>query len=571
MRNRLKESGHSVLTQAMQALAIASVLALGVPSTLAAPATGKISKDLLLVRSGSTADVIVQFRNAPGDSEIAGITARGAKLKRTLRNVRAAVFSVPASALAALSNNPEVVYVSPDREVAGRMEFAGPAVGADHAFNSGWTGSGIGIAIIDSGINPEHPDIKGRIAYSESFIAGDTRTDDPYGHGTHVAVVAAGNAAASTGPSFTLTFRGIAPRSHLINLRVLNANGEGSDAAVIAAIDRAIALKDVHAIRVLNLSLGRTIRESYTLDPLCRAVERAWRAGLVVVVAAGNNGRDNSMGTSGYGSISSPANSPHVITVGAMKDMGTVSRADDLMASYSSKGPTLLDQIVKPDLVAPGSFIVSGVTWDAMIRTRHPENVVPVMYYKVSSTSNTSTVYFRLSGTSMAAPIVAGGAALLLQKNPMLTPDQVKTRLMKTATKTFPESSVNMDPLTGATHTVTYDLFTVGAGYLDLRAALENTDLSAGAATSPRAVYDPADGNTSVMFEPGSAWDNAVIWGTAVVWGTNVIVNGDAVVWGTAVIWGTQLNGGFAVIWGSNSVWGSSQPFLEPVSIYGER
>jgi serine protease AprX len=171
----------------------------------------------------------------------------------------------------------------------------------------------------------------------------------------------------------------------------------------------------------------------------------------------------------------------------------------------------------------------------------------------------------------MAAPIVAGAAALLLQKNPALTPDQVKARLMKTATKTFPATSTNIDPLTGAALTVTYDLFTVGAGYLDIPAALNNTDLSGGPATSPRAVYDASDGSTSVLIEPGSVWDNAVIWGTAVVWGTNVVINGDAVVWGTAVIWGTDTSGGFAVIWGTNNLWGNTQAFPEAVSIHGER
>src|SRR5207244_11604340 len=113
------------------------------------------------------------------------------------------------------------------------------------------------------------------------------------------------------------------------------------------------------------------IRESYTLDPLCQAVQRAWESGLVVVVAAGNNGRDDSMGTAGYATITSPANSPYVITVGAMKDMGTAARGDDLIASYSSKGPTLIDHVVKPDLVAPGNVIVSALAPNAVIRDRY--------------------------------------------------------------------------------------------------------------------------------------------------------------------------------------------------------
>jgi serine protease AprX len=320
----------------------------------------------------------------------------------------------------------------------------------------------------------------------------------------------------------------------------------------------------------MNLSLGRGILEQYSLDPLCQAVERAWRAGIVVVVAAGNNGRDNSMGTSGYGTISSPANSPYAITVGAMKHMGTATRADDLMASYSSKGPTLRDQVVKPDLVAPGNLVVAGVTLDAGIRSQMPDNVVPVTYYKASSTLNTSSVYFRLSGTSIAAPMVSGAAALLLQKTPTLTPDQVKAVLMKTATKSFPATSSSTDPVTGELHQVTYDLFTVGAGYLDIPAALNNTELPVGAATSPRAAYDPSDGSTTIMFAADSIWSDAVIWGSAVVWGSNVILNGDAAVWGNAVIWGSQTSSGFAVIWGSDTVFPNADPFPLSVSSMGE-
>jgi serine protease AprX len=453
----------------------------------------------------------------------------------------------------------------------GNLEYAAPAVGADLAYNTGWNGTGIGIAIVDSGINSEHPDVKGRILRSENFVQGETTTDDPYGHGTHVAVTAAGNAMASTGNSYIVTFRGIAPRASLVNLRELNANGQGTDSAVIAAIDRAIQLKNEFNIRVLNLSLGRPIQEQYTLDPLCAAVERAWNAGIVVVVAAGNNGRDNSLGTSGYGTISSPGNSPYAITVGAMKDMGSVTRADDLMASYSSKGPTVLDQIVKPDIVAPGNLVIAGLSYGAALRTLMADNVVPVAYYRVSNNTSTSSMYFRLSGTSIAAPVVAGAAALVLQKTPTLSPDQVKVRLMKTATKNFPANSVSTDPITGATYNLTYDLFTVGAGYLDIQAALSSTDLPSGSAKSPRAVYDATRGSTTMQFEPGSVWTNAVIWGSAVIWGTNVVVNGDAVVWGSAVIWGSQSNSGFAVIWGSTAPQSASDPFPLGVSRKGEQ
>src|SRR5579885_3063506 len=107
--------------------------------------------------------------------------------------------------------------------------------------------------------------------------------------------------------------------------------------------------------------MGRPVFESYTQDPLCQAAEQAWKAGIVVVVAAGNSGRDNSRGTNGYATIQAPGNDPYVIAVGAMKTLGTASRNDDLIASYSSKGPTLIDHIVKPDLVAPGNHINSAL------------------------------------------------------------------------------------------------------------------------------------------------------------------------------------------------------------------
>ena len=142
--------------------------------------------------------------------------------------------------------------------------------------------------------------------------------------------------------------KGIAPNANLINFRVLDENGDGTESQVIAAIDQAIALASTYNIRVINLSVGRPVVESSAQDPLCQAVEAAWQAGIVVDVAAGNDGRDNSVGNNGYGTITSPGNDPFVITVGAMKDEGTPHRTDDMIASYSSKGPTGIDNYVKP-------------------------------------------------------------------------------------------------------------------------------------------------------------------------------------------------------------------------------
>ncbi len=513
----------------------------------------------------------MQFVTAPADADVTALDRQGAKLKTKFKNIRAGLFNATASSLAAIASDPRVAYISPDRPVSGALEFAEPTIGANTAFDYGWTGAGVGVAVIDSGIAADHLDLRYRVVYSQNFVAGESRVDDPYGHGTHVAGILAGNAVASTGPSYTKTFRGIAPKARIVNLRVLDASGHGVDSAVIQAIDRAIELKATYNIRVLNLSLGRSIGESYAQDPLCQAVERAWKAGIVVVVAAGNNGRDNSMGTKGYATITSPGNSPYVITVGAMKDMNTVIRGDDLIASYSSKGPTLLDHVVKPDTGAPGNVIVSALAPNASIKDVYPGNLVPLSYYRVNNTGNVSTSYFRLSGTSMAAPMVSGAAALLLQKQSDLTPDQVKARLMKTAAKAFPSSTVYADSSTGQSYESTYDLFTIGAGYLDVWAALSNSDVATGSAVSPTATYNDATQITSVVPAPGSVWNNTVVWGTDAVWGNNTVTNGNAVMWGTAVIWGTSTNEAFTVVWGTTVVWGANQPFPEIVSITGDR
>jgi serine protease AprX len=299
-------------------------------------------------------------------------------------------------------------------------------------------------------------------------------------------------------------------------------------------------------------------------EPLCQAVEAAYRAGIVVVVAAGNDGRDNSAGTNGYGTINAPANDPYVITVGAMKTMGTPSRADDEITTYSSKGPTLIDHIVKPDLVAPGNRIVSLYTAGLNLNHLYPGNEIPNSLYQTNGNSTASDTYYVLSGTSMAAPVVSGAVALMLQKSPRLNPDQVKARLMKTASKTFPAYTSYTDPTTGITYTSQYDAFTIGAGYLDIQAALSSTDLSYGVAKSPTAQYDPATNSVYFVNDSSAMWGNSALWGSSAVWGANVFVGsqsalwGSSAMWGNSAVWGSSTTQGFSALWGSSAMWGNS-------------
>jgi len=430
------------------------------------------------------------------------------------------------------------------------------------------------VAVIDSGIYSNHNDLKSasstssstsRVVYSQNFVPSTTSTSDAYGHGTHVAGIIGGNGYNSTCYNCAITFRGAAPNVKLINLRVLDQNGQGSDSSVIAAIDRAIALKSTYNIRVINLSLGRGVYESYQQDPLCRAVEKAWKAGMVVVVAAGNLGRDNSFGNQGYGTITAPGNDPYVLTVGAMKSMFTDTPADDQIATYSSKGPSAVDHVVKPDIVAAGNGRISLLaSTSASLYANNASTAVPKNFYQTGASSYASSNYYRLSGTSMATPEVSGTVALMLQKNPSLTPDQVKARLMKTASKNFSAYSTYTDPTTQVTYVEQYDIFTVGAGYLNVAAALSSRDLAsatAGSALSPTVVYNSSNGTVTLANQGSSViWGGSVLWGTSVVWGTSV--SGNSVLWGTSihgnsVLWGTSASAQ-SVLWGSSVLWGNT-------------
>lgn len=492
------------------------------------PKPPKISADLLNINPSSTVNVIVQWKNPLKQDQDQKILNLGGKTLTQLAHIKAGKYSVPAFALAELALDPNVAFISPDRPVKAKFDYSSTvaAVNANTAWDHGFTGAGVTVAVIDSGVNAS-PELgrKTPVVYNEDFtgtIPQSANVQDPkngpdhFGHGQHVAGIIASNAHGSSCGHCFRQIKGIAPDVKIVNLRALDDNGIGSDSSVIAAISRAIELKDTYDIKVINLSIGRPVYDSYTVDPLCQAVEQAWKAGIVVVVAAGNDGRDNSMSSNGYGTIDAPGNDPYVITVGAMKTMDTNDRTDDRIATYSSKGPSLIDHIVKPDIVAPGNQVVSLLADPHQtLAVQNPSNMVPVSYYQdTNNAKQLSPIYFTLSGTSMATPVVTGAVADLLQAHPNLTPDQVKARLMLTAYKTFPTSSTATDPTTGQSFVSYYDAFTIGAGYLDIAAALANTDVASGTAQSPSAVFNILAGTVDFQADPTSTWYLSTLTGS---------------------------------------------------------
>ena len=276
----------------------------------------KIAPDCETIPPSGNLAVIVQYINDPGVEEENAVANLGGSVRTRLHSIKADAVTLPHSTLERLAANPNVRYISKDRPVGARStvtitaaEYTVEPINAPAVWAKGYIGTNVGVAVLDSGISPD-PDLStdpvrllppgqptalkfanvpgevapgnnGRIAYSQNFVPGQNDANDHYGHGTHVAGLIAGNGAKSTGKNFFRTFYGAAPNANLINLRVLDANGAGTDSSVIAGIEAAISLKSTYNIRIINLSLGRPIWESYTLDPLCQAVEQADRKSVV--------------------------------------------------------------------------------------------------------------------------------------------------------------------------------------------------------------------------------------------------------------------------------------------------
>ncbi len=284
--------------------------------------------------------VVVQF-NGPMSGRLNSLLNRnGIRHKRHFENLNASSIELPASVVDELSSLNEVAFVSEDDEVM-PLGHVSSTTGADdvrtQANASGVScsldGTGMGIAILDSGIYAAHKSISSRLVFSKDFT-GENRVDDPYGHGTHVAAAAAGN-----GTLYNGSYAGIAPNANLINLRVLNSQGRSTTSTVLSALEWVYVNRAAYNIRVVNMSLGAPALSSYKNDPLCLAVRKLVNAGVVVVTAAGNEGKD-AFGRKQYGGIHAPGNEPSAITVGASNSLGTNGRGDDSITSYSSRGPT---------------------------------------------------------------------------------------------------------------------------------------------------------------------------------------------------------------------------------------
>jgi serine protease AprX len=441
---------------------------------LAAALLGGISGTQAAAVGASDERVSVIVRQLPGAGGAveALVEQGGGTVGRRLGIIHGFTAMLPKAALARLRASHAVRSVTMNQPVRlasadGRDATASSTVrqvaerltGAGDYWDAGLDGRGVDVALLDSGV-VEVDGLDGdRVVYGPDLSfenhRADLRNRDTYGHGTHMAGIIAGRDGDGTATRRGDGFAGMAPGARLVSLKLADAGGATDVSQVIAGIDWVVQHRDRHGlnIRVLNLSFGTDGVQDYRVDPLAYAVEVAWRKGIVVVVAAGNEGF-------GSAKLNNPAYDPHVLAVGAADTAGTGSHGDDTVPSWSSRG----DGTRNPDLVAPGTSIVS---------LRDPGSAIDLTY----PTARVGDRFFKGTGTSQAAAVVSGAAALVIQQHPGITPDQVKRLLTRTAR-----------PLRKADPTAQ------GDGLLDLAAAKDRPTPSA-SASAQRFAYSTGTGS----------------------------------------------------------------------------
>jgi len=510
-------------------------------------------------------------------------------LRRDLAEGGAVALEVTDAELDALQRNPLLSHISGDLPVNADMAITNKVTAATTVWQGtsgllgllgtpGYMGAGVGVAILDSGI-ASHTALDTRVAAHVNLVSDEPGvTGDPFGHGTHIAGIVGGNTSAAkyVTPAFA---GGTAPAVKLIDVRVLGRTGSGRTSDVIAGIDWAVAHKRDYNIKVVNLSLGHPVTEPSVTDPLCQAVERAVAAGITVVVSAGNYGV-TSAGAPVLGGITSPGNSPAALTVGAIDTKGTLDTSDDEVAAYSSKGPARYEIVVKPDVVAPGTKIVSLEAQGSYLSTTYPQ------WHIAGSGKN---AYMRLTGTSMATAVVSGGVALLLNAQPSLNPMQVKIS-MQMGARFMPDAGL----VGGGTGSVNFAQSQKIAkqGLVDslLSTLTSLLGVSSGATFNDRPVFDHGTLIDRVYDRTGikllGLLDLSALFGNGAQPGElNLLGSGNPlgrsaanyIVWGNVagysssyyIVWGNtiQTSDGQYIVWGNNEtsdsnyiVWGNSTP-----------
>jgi serine protease AprX len=366
------------------------------------------------------------------------------KITRQLPVINGFAATVPVSAVVKLRGDTRVLSITPD--AAGRVMSVNPALGYDQGdtgsldqitslvgarsmWSAGWTGKGVDVALIDTGVSKVTGLSSGNVVngpdLSTDQVSTDLRYRDSFGHGTHMASIISGRDAVSTPAGYAATtsstYEGVAPDSRVISLKVGATDGAADVSQVIAAIGW--VTQHAHDpglnIRVLNLSYGTSSTQDYHLDPLTYAVEAAWRKGIVVVVAAGNDGTKNV-------DLANPAQDPNVLAVGAEDPNGTPNPLDDTIPEFSNRGTSKRHV----DITAPGTHVLGLRVPGSMVDVANPSATV-------------GTRFLRGSGTSQATAVTSGVVALLLQARPSMTPEQVKWVLTHSATPLPKGTSTN--------------------------------------------------------------------------------------------------------------------------------